>query len=144
MSEKNKKAKKAAEKAAAASTTQSKFSHSNPYDALAEVAPTPSVSNPAQTSAKASIQSPADDRLIPAWTNDFWKTYGNKLRVYGTVEEQCDLTARRKIVSSSPEKTDDEDAQGLDEESTETTTKRRGSVLASLQESLQSLWLGKK
>ncbi|PGH15448.1 hypothetical protein AJ79_02425 [Helicocarpus griseus UAMH5409] len=30
--------------------------------------------------------------LIPQFSDEFWKIYGNKLRVFGTVEEMCDLT----------------------------------------------------
>ncbi|KLJ06265.1 hypothetical protein EMPG_10306 [Blastomyces silverae] len=30
-------------------------------------------------------------RLIPQFSDDFWGTYGNKLRVFGTLEEICDL-----------------------------------------------------
>ncbi|OAX84879.1 hypothetical protein ACJ72_00756 [Emergomyces africanus] len=30
-------------------------------------------------------------RLIPQFSDEFWKIYGNKLRVFGTVEEMCDL-----------------------------------------------------
>ncbi|PGH02485.1 hypothetical protein GX51_04653 [Blastomyces parvus] len=30
-------------------------------------------------------------RLIPQFSDDFWETYGNKLRVFGTLEEMCDL-----------------------------------------------------
>lgn len=54
--------------------------------------------------------------LIPRWDSDFWRTYGNKLRVYGTIEEVCDLTARRQQsrreadTLSENEETDDENA----------------------------------
>ncbi|PGH23764.1 hypothetical protein AJ80_02194 [Polytolypa hystricis UAMH7299] len=30
-------------------------------------------------------------QLITRFDNDFWKVYGNKLRVFGTIEELCDL-----------------------------------------------------
>ncbi|KAK2769718.1 hypothetical protein FQN52_006338 [Onygenales sp. PD_12] len=30
-------------------------------------------------------------QLIPRFSDEFWKIYGNKLRVFGTVEEVCDL-----------------------------------------------------
>lgn len=40
------------------------------------------------------------DGLIPRWQSNFWTQYGNKLRVYGTVEEVCDLTAVRKPVDA--------------------------------------------
>ncbi|OJD16165.1 hypothetical protein AJ78_03654 [Emergomyces pasteurianus Ep9510] len=30
-------------------------------------------------------------RLMPQFSDEFWKIYGNKLRVFGTVEEICDL-----------------------------------------------------
>ena len=29
--------------------------------------------------------------MLQPWDSDFWRTYGNKLRVYGTEEEVCDL-----------------------------------------------------
>ena len=29
--------------------------------------------------------------LMPSFDSDFWKVYGNKLRVFGTREELCDL-----------------------------------------------------
>ena len=31
---------------------------------------------------------------IPKWDDDFWQAYRNKLRVYGTVEEVCDLESK--------------------------------------------------
>lgn len=33
--------------------------------------------------------------MIQPWDSDFWRVYGNKLRVYGTVEEVCDLEAKK-------------------------------------------------
>ncbi|KAK2794900.1 hypothetical protein FQN50_009824 [Emmonsiellopsis sp. PD_5] len=36
-------------------------------------------------------QKPKGDQLIPRFSDEFWKIYGNKLRVFGTVEEVCDL-----------------------------------------------------
>jgi len=30
-------------------------------------------------------------KFMPDWESVFWNVYGNKLRVYGTVEEMCDL-----------------------------------------------------
>lgn len=35
--------------------------------------------------------------MIPQWNSEFWRTYGNKLRIYGTEEEVCDLTQRRRV-----------------------------------------------
>ncbi|QSS59973.1 CAF1 family ribonuclease [Histoplasma capsulatum] len=32
-----------------------------------------------------------NSRLIPPFSDDFWDSYGNKLRVFGTLEEICDL-----------------------------------------------------
>lgn len=37
--------------------------------------------------------------MLPDWDSEFWQTCGNKLRVYGTVEEMSDLTASRKKVA---------------------------------------------
>ena len=31
-------------------------------------------------------------RLMPAWDKDFWRVYGNKIRVNGTIEGICDLS----------------------------------------------------
>ena len=50
--------------------------------------------------------------LIPHWSSEFWKSYGNKLRVYGTVEEMCDLAVIEKPSSSSSSKEGAEKADG--------------------------------
>ena len=34
--------------------------------------------------------------LIPRFNSDFWEVYGNKLRVYGTAEEVCELTKAKE------------------------------------------------
>jgi len=151
---KNKKERKAAEDVAA----KSRFSHSNPFDALVQSTSTPSSSRPASAATQSSAIEPEieidgtdSDNLIPQWNSEFWQTYGNKLRVYGTQEEQCDLTAKRKIVptaSSDSEKPDDQEENKPQNDSEtgppSSVSPRRGSVLATLQESLQSLWPGKK
>ena len=46
----------------------------------------------ASVGGKAKEAGPATSRLMPAWDSEFWKIYGNKLRVNGTVEGVCDLT----------------------------------------------------
>lgn len=153
LSEKKRKAKRMAEKAAAASVTQSKFSHSNPYDALSRASPTPPTSRPASAATQKATVDPYQvidgtdsNKLIPQWDNDFWQTYGNKLRVYGTQEEQCDLTAKRKIAPVTEAHKQEHTLEDHDTTSPTAATEsiRRGSVLSSLQESIQSLWLGKK
>lgn len=35
---------------------------------------------------------PKRDDMMPPFPSDFWRVYGNKLRVFGTVEGLCDLT----------------------------------------------------
>ncbi|PGH35553.1 hypothetical protein GX50_01655 [[Emmonsia] crescens] len=37
------------------------------------------------------IQQKSKERVVPQFSDEFWKTYGNKLRVFGTAEEICDL-----------------------------------------------------
>ena len=32
-------------------------------------------------------------RLMPAWNKDFWRVYGNKVRVNGTIEGVCDFSS---------------------------------------------------
>jgi len=147
---KKKKEKQATDDAAAAA--KSRFGHSNPFEALAQAASTPSSSRPAsaatQTStveSKVEIDGTDSDKLIPQWDSDFWKTYGNKLRVYGTQEEECDLTAKRKaITAAAPEDSDEAENRDQDGLEPETAHPRRGSIISTLQESIQSLWLGKK
>lgn len=38
-----------------------------------------------------------EGRLIPRFDNEFWKAYGNRLRVFGTVEEVCNLNTGLRI-----------------------------------------------
>lgn len=38
-------------------------------------------------------------KLMPRWDSEFWKVYGNKLRVNGTVEGVCDLLVHPKKTS---------------------------------------------
>ncbi|KAL8728007.1 MAG: hypothetical protein Q9166_005678 [cf. Caloplaca sp. 2 TL-2023] len=43
---------------------------------------------------KAELKDEVDNetgKRLPAWDSDFWKVYGNKVRVYGTVEGVCKL-----------------------------------------------------
>lgn len=40
-------------------------------------------------------------KLLPPWDTDFWRVYGNKLRVFGTVEEVCDLTSPAQDATES-------------------------------------------
>ncbi|KAI9726640.1 MAG: hypothetical protein M1828_001007 [Chrysothrix sp. TS-e1954] len=36
--------------------------------------------------------------MLEPWDSEFWSLYGNKLRVFGTVEEVCDLTQKRRAL----------------------------------------------
>jgi len=149
LSKKKKKEKKATDDAAAA---KSRFGHSNPFDALGQAASTPSASRPPSATTQVStveseveIDGTDSDQLIPQWNSDFWKTYGNKLRVYGTQEEECDLTAKRGAISAAaPEDSDKAENQDQEGKENGTPPPRRGSIISTLQESIQSLWLGKK
>lgn len=103
----------------------SKFSHPNVFDSLrdinddAEELIPVSAETPASTSAavrpaqhkdeqldeqmsKLHITKRRDNRkLLPPWDTDFWAVYGNKLRVFGTEEEVCDLTDESKPRTTS-------------------------------------------
>ncbi|CAL8580912.1 hypothetical protein XPA_006628 [Xanthoria parietina] len=81
-------------------TTRTTFSHVTKFDLLGdlsdEVDPftlrprTPS----AEVKSKAEPEPEIDNetgRRLPAWESDFWKVYGNKLQVNGTMEGVCDL-----------------------------------------------------
>ena len=48
----------------------------------------------------------AQDDLIPSWDTEFWRTHGNKLRVFGTIEEVCDLSGRQYSQETSKEPRD--------------------------------------
>ncbi|KAI9826297.1 MAG: Mitochondrial beta-keto-acyl synthase [Thelocarpon impressellum] len=50
------------------------------------------------TAAESEAAAPPDTKLMPAFDTDFWKAYGNRLRVFGTQEEVCDLDARRRTL----------------------------------------------
>jgi poly(A)-specific ribonuclease len=134
----------------AASTTR--FSHANLYDALpdesaetptAASTPTKSLPEDRNTTNATPIQ-PLDSakisELLPAWDTDFWQRYSNKLRVYGTQEEECDLTQKRKPVTATEAVEDEkkeEDEGGVQLE-------RRPSLLSTLGDSLQALLFSKK
>ena len=65
----------------------SAFAHPSLYDVLAEdevVEPEPTPFPPHDTVT-----------LMPPFSSDFWRVYGNKLRVFGTVEGVCDLNPER-------------------------------------------------
>ncbi len=64
---------------------------------------------------RSKLDNSKDTALVPGWENDFWHRYGNKLRVYGTVEEMCDLTAiREPPVPVQNEMTDDAEGGGVE------------------------------
>lgn len=99
----------------------SKFSHTNAFDGLNDLSEevedentTESAENPASSSTaipsttshpdqleakmqRLSLSSRKNSKdLLPSWNTDFWKYYGNKLRVNATVEELCDLTLKSR------------------------------------------------
>jgi len=129
-------------------TSTTRFSHANLYDALPDesseaspVVSTPTKSQPGDgnTTNDMPIQ-PLDSakisELLPAWDTEFWHKYSNKLRVYGTQEEECDLTQKRKTVTAvDPAIVEDEGGFQLE---------RRPSVLSTINETLSAFWLGKK
>ena len=134
----------------AAPTTR--FSHANLYDALPDEnsEPPTAVSTPTKSRSDADktqntmpiqpLDSAKISELLPAWDTDFWQRYSNKLRVYGTQEEECDLTAKRKNGTASEEVEDDkkeEDEGGVQLE-------RRSSILSTINDTLSAFWLGKK
>jgi poly(A)-specific ribonuclease len=139
------------------STPASRFSTANIYSMLED----DTVETPVSTSiatkpdAPESIASPPSvmpvdptkvSGLLPAWDTEFWRTYGNKLRVFGTREEVCDLTKKPKpqvaaVVDDEKnmeEEKEEEDADGG------VDLGRRSSILGMLQNGVQSLWLGGK
>ena len=67
-----------------------------------------------------------DNKLIPPFNTNFWRVYGNRLRVFGTVEEMCDLTQKR-IAQPRAEGSNTVDADTT-KPSTEQTGDRRGSI----------------
>jgi poly(A)-specific ribonuclease len=110
-----KKAKKEAERqeAAEAAALPHRFSNANPYDALRGQSTGPSVSRASSSVVSPSWDAPSptpqDHRMtflpakpcaapcikastrVPSFDGAFWGALGNKLRVFGTVEEVCDL-----------------------------------------------------
>ena len=114
-----KKHKRAAAKKATA-TEQSAFSHRTKYDVLMKMPPSEDEEQvteaPLDATTLTSIeysegqgsnleaqahgqtqpllkQEPKRVGMMPAFDRIFWRVYGNKLRVFGTVETVCDLTA---------------------------------------------------
>lgn len=86
---------------------RSAFSHATMFDLLGDLASDeetmvepPSVAPMGGSgSAKPVVEKPSQpeleskrDDMMPPFHSDFWKVYGNKLRVFGTVEGFCDLT----------------------------------------------------
>ncbi|KAI9702583.1 MAG: hypothetical protein M1836_001063 [Candelina mexicana] len=69
------------------------FAHPSVYDVLAE-----DNGEEPETLAEP-MPLPAHDTvtLMPPFTSDFWRVYGNKLRVFGTVEGVCDLNPKRPL-----------------------------------------------
>ena len=129
-----------------------RFSHANLYNALpdensetlsAVSTPTKSQAEARNTTIATPIQ-PLDSvkisELLPAWNTDFWQRYSNKLRVYGTQEEECDLTQKRKNVSA-PEEVEEEKKE---EDEGGVQLERRSSILSTINDTLSAFWLGKK
>ena len=134
----------------AAPTTR--FSHANLYDALPDESTETPIATPTTSKSQAEARNttiatpiqPLDSakisELLPAWDTDFWQRYSNKLRVYGTQEEECDLTQKRKNVTASEEVEEEkkeEDEGGVQLE-------RRASILSTINDTLSAFWLGKK
>lgn len=100
-------------------TPFSKYSHSNSFDVLLDhddediAEETPASTSNAVKPATASPDLVSElnklnlsnrrnhGSLIPSWDTDFWNVYGNKMRVFGTVEEVSDLTGKPKPASST-------------------------------------------
>lgn len=94
-----------------------RFSHANAFDALQDLEEADNVPVLAETPASTSNAVPdaredggvalarglgelklsngapraAGMQLLPHWDSEFWTRYGNRLRVFGTEEEVCDL-----------------------------------------------------
>ena len=66
----------------------SKFSHAGQFDLLGDL--------PEEEAEKANIPAATMGRpsglMMPPWNSQFWKLYGNKLRVNGTKEGVCNLS----------------------------------------------------
>ncbi|KAL8912379.1 MAG: hypothetical protein Q9171_002565 [Xanthocarpia ochracea] len=81
-------------------TSRTTFSHATKFDLLGnlsdEVDPftlRPRTSIP-QAESESEPETKIDNetgRRLPAWESDFWKVYGNKVRVNGTIEGVCNL-----------------------------------------------------
>lgn len=92
---------------------QPRFSHANAFESLRDLkddllpisAETPaSTSNAVPPASSLTKKSPKPSHsksgkdlrsrkgLLPSWDTHFWRVHGNKLRVFGTLEEMCDLT----------------------------------------------------
>ena len=78
-------------------TVRSKFAHSTRFDLLRDlpsdedVAPTSRSETAQVVTAEPPQPEPESKRddMMPPFHSDFWKVYGNKLRVFGTVEDIC-------------------------------------------------------
>jgi poly(A)-specific ribonuclease len=85
--------------------------------------------------------------LMPGWNSEFWHTYGNKLRVFGTIEEVCDLTRKpraKPVVEAAEEGREQEEGQEDEDDEGGVELERRSSLLSMLQSGMQSLWPAKK
>lgn len=81
-------------------TTRTTFSHVTKFDLLGDLSDEvdpftlrpriPSAEVKSKTEPEPEIDNETGRRL-PAWESDFWKVYGNKLQVNGTMEGVCDL-----------------------------------------------------
>ncbi|KAL8775326.1 MAG: hypothetical protein Q9209_000333 [Squamulea sp. 1 TL-2023] len=81
-------------------TSRTTFSSATKFDLLGDLSadidpftlrprtPDPEVRRELRTDAKVDNET---GRRLPAWESDFWKVYGNKLRVNGTIEGVCHL-----------------------------------------------------
>lgn len=71
-------------------STLGRFSHANVFEKLANLAlPSDDGADDSTTAPTDQSNRPADEdsmSKMPAWESDFWRTYGNRCRMFGTVE----------------------------------------------------------
>ncbi|KAL8990477.1 MAG: hypothetical protein Q9177_000871 [Variospora cf. flavescens] len=85
------------------SSDRSPFSHATVFDLLGDIPPDEDLATlslqPQKTDRPVSAKQAKRNRRVeaekgkrmPGWENSFWETYGNKLRVNGTLEGVCDV-----------------------------------------------------
>ncbi|KAK2879521.1 hypothetical protein FQN49_000795 [Arthroderma sp. PD_2] len=78
-------------------TTQDKFvyGHTTRFDLLLDMDAEDSSSTGSSEQDKFVDQKVIAGKLLPRFNDEFWTEYANKLRVFGTAEEMCDLGAHK-------------------------------------------------